>query len=192
MMNGYTFAGFPECGEIAGLPADIAIMGIPHGISYSASVPGHSVKAPMAIRKAAERYGKMIDYYDYDLGGPLLDNSNIRVYDCGDVPGDPSDPMGNQRHSQEKIRARIVFNMIGALVRSTFFCSKRCLKMKKIALRSDHASYKLKEKIKGHLKFKFKNDLLIITTPNQDSLNLSGLNLFSNYIKRILTENITI
>jgi len=89
------------------LPADIAIIGIPHGISYSEGVPGHSVNAPMAIRKAAEKYGKMIDHYDYDLGGPLLDNSNIRVYDCGDVPGDPSDPMGNQKRSQEKIRAII-------------------------------------------------------------------------------------
>ena len=107
MLNQYTFAGLPECREISGLPADIAIIGIPHGISYSASVPGHSANAPMAIRKAAERYGKMIDHYDYDLGGPLLDNSNIRVYDCGDVPGDPSDPMGNQRRSQEKIRAII-------------------------------------------------------------------------------------
>jgi len=54
MMNGYTFAGLPECREISGLPADIAIIGISHGTSYSASVPGHSVKAPMAIRKAAK------------------------------------------------------------------------------------------------------------------------------------------
>ena len=79
MMNEYTFAGFPEYGEISGLPADIAIIGIPHGISYSASIPSHSVKAPMAIRKAAKRYSEMIDHYDYDLGGPLLDNSDIRV-----------------------------------------------------------------------------------------------------------------
>jgi len=107
MMNEYTFAGFPEYGEIAGSSADIAIIGIPHGISYSASVPSHSVKAPMAIRKAAKRYSEMIDHYDYDLGGPLLDNSDIRVYDCGDVPGDPSDPLGNQRRSQEKIRTII-------------------------------------------------------------------------------------
>jgi len=107
MMNEYSFAGLPEYGEIGGLPADIAIIGIPHGISYSASIPSHSVKAPMAIRKAAKKYSEMIDHYDYDLCGPLLDNSNIRVYDCGDVPGEYSDPLGNQRRSQEKIRAII-------------------------------------------------------------------------------------
>ncbi len=103
MMGQYTFAGMPECGDIAGLSADIAIIGIPHGISYSAGVPSHSVKAPFAIRRAAKRYAEMIDHYDYDLGGPLLDHSNIRVYDCGDAPGDLSDPVGNQRRSQEKI-----------------------------------------------------------------------------------------
>ena len=107
MMNQYTFAGLPACGEITGLSADIAIIGIPHGISYSVGVPSHSVKAPMAIRKATKRYAEMIDHYDYDLGGPLLDDSNIRLCDCGDVPGDASDPLGNQRRSEEKIRAII-------------------------------------------------------------------------------------
>ncbi|MBW2670319.1 MAG: agmatinase [Deltaproteobacteria bacterium] len=107
MMSQYTFAGLPECGEIAVLSADIAIIGVPHGISYSVGVPSHSVNAPMAIRKATKRYSEMIDHYDYDLGGTLLDNSDIRVFDCGDVPGDPSDPIGNQRRSQEKIRAII-------------------------------------------------------------------------------------
>ncbi len=107
MMSPYTFAGLPECQEIAGLSADIALIGIPHGVSYSVNVPNHSVKAPTAIRSAAKRYARMIDHYDYDLGGPLLNDSNIRVYDCGDVPGDPSDPVGNQRRSQEMIRAII-------------------------------------------------------------------------------------
>ncbi|MEJ2658111.1 MAG: agmatinase [Desulfobacterales bacterium] len=106
-MDPYTFAGLPACGEVSGLSADIAIIGISHGVCYSAGVPSHSVKAPLAIRKAAERYGKMIDHSDYDLGGPLLDNSDIRVLDCGDIPGDPSDPDGNHKRSQEKIRAII-------------------------------------------------------------------------------------
>jgi agmatinase len=107
MMNQYTFAGLPECGELDGSSADIAIIGVPHGVSYSKGVPSHSAKAPMAVRKAAKRYAKMIDHYDYDLGGPLLNNTDFRVFDCGDVSGDPSDPLGNQRRSQEKIRAII-------------------------------------------------------------------------------------
>jgi agmatinase len=107
MMNQNTFAGLPPCKDIAGLSADIAIIGIPHGSSYSVGLPSYSVNAPTAIRKASERYGKMLDHYDFDLGGPLLDNREIRVFDCGDVPGDPSDPIGNHRRSEEKIRSII-------------------------------------------------------------------------------------
>ncbi len=104
MMSQYTFAGLPECRELTGSSADIVIIGIPHGVSYSPGIPSHSVKAPMAIRKAAKRYAKMIDHYDYDFGGTLLDNNDIRVLDFGDVPGSPSDPIGNQRRAEEKIR----------------------------------------------------------------------------------------
>jgi agmatinase len=49
----------------------------------------------------------MLDHYDFDLGGPLLDNRNIRVVDCGDVPGDPLDSVGNQRRATETIRSVI-------------------------------------------------------------------------------------
>jgi agmatinase len=107
MIHPITFAGFPPCKDDGPLPADIAIIGIPHGISYSVGTPSYSVNAPKAIRKAAERYGEMIGHYDYDLGGPLFDNRNIRVMDCGDLPGDPSDPAGNHRRSEKKIRAII-------------------------------------------------------------------------------------
>jgi len=107
MMSRNSFAGLPTCEENTGVRADIAIIGIPHGISYSAGVPGQSAKAPVAIRKAANRYSKMIDHYDFDLGGPLLGNRDIRVIDCGDVPGNPSDPIENHRISQEKISAII-------------------------------------------------------------------------------------
>jgi agmatinase len=107
MTHPTTFAGFSPWEGSGPLPADIAIIGIPHGISYSVGSPSHSVNAPMAIRKAAERYGEMIGHYDYDFGGPLLDNRDIRVMDCGDLPGDPSDPAGNHKRSEEKIRAII-------------------------------------------------------------------------------------
>jgi agmatinase len=102
-----TFAGLPSWDNTHALQTDIAIIGIPHGTSYSADTPSYSANAPSAIRQAAERYGKMIDHYDFDLGGPLLDNRDIRVTDFGDLPGDPSDPAGNHRRSEEKIRTVI-------------------------------------------------------------------------------------
>lgn len=98
-----TFAGLPACANIADASADIAIIGIPHGASYHPGKSGHSVEAPAAIRRAAQRYSNMLDHYDFDLGGPMLDERNIRVVDCGDVPGDPLDSVGNQRRTTETI-----------------------------------------------------------------------------------------
>jgi agmatinase len=107
MIRQTNFAGLPSWENTRGFQTDIAIIGIPHGTSYSADTPSYSANAPSAIRQASKRYGKMIDHYDFDFGGPLLDHRDIRVTDCGDVPGDPSDPAGNHRHSEERIRAII-------------------------------------------------------------------------------------
>lgn len=105
MNNSKTFAGLPACMDIDGLSADIAIIGIPHGTSYNPGEPGHSAGAPAAIRKATQRYAPMLDNYDFDLGGPLLNNSKIRVVDCGDVPGDPLDAAGNRKRAVQQIRS---------------------------------------------------------------------------------------
>jgi agmatinase len=102
-----TFAGLPACTKIGDVPADIAIIGIPHGTSYDPGKPSHSARAPTAIRRAAERYTHMLDHFDFDLGGPLLANRNICVVDCGDLPGDPRDSAGNQRLAMETIRSVI-------------------------------------------------------------------------------------
>jgi agmatinase len=102
-----TFSGLPACRDIAGLKADIAIVGIPHGTPYRLGEPSHSAQAPIAIRSAAKRYSAMLDHYDFDLGGPLLENNNVRVVDCGDVPGDPCDPEGNRKRATEMVRAII-------------------------------------------------------------------------------------
>lgn len=102
-----TFAGLPACANSADASANIAIIGIPHGVTYHPGKPSHSADAPAAIRRAADRYASMLDNYDFDLGGPLLNNRNVRVRDCGDVPGDPRDSIGNQRRAMETIRAVI-------------------------------------------------------------------------------------
>ncbi len=107
MSNTRTFAGLPACTDMRNVSADIAIIGIPYGTLYNADQPGHSAGAPAAIRRAAERYADMLDHYDFDLGGSLLDNGNITVVDCGDLPGDPLDSAANQRRTTETIRSLI-------------------------------------------------------------------------------------
>ena len=105
--NTKTFAGLPACTKIDALAADIAIIGIPHGTSYPPGKLSHSAVAPAAIRRAARRYAGMLDHYDFDLGGALLNNSNIRVVDCGDVPGDPLEPAANRKRATQQIRSII-------------------------------------------------------------------------------------
>lgn len=74
------------------------MIGVPHGVPYSGStITGSSSTAPAAIRMVSARYGYggFIEHYDYDLGGPLLDDGERTIVDCGDVPGDARDPHGN-------------------------------------------------------------------------------------------------
>jgi agmatinase len=104
MTHQSTFAGFPVCNDITRLAADMAVIGIPHGTPYL-DKPSRSERAPAAIREAAQRYAKRLDHYDFDLGGPLLDNRNVRVVDCGDVPGNPLDPEGNRTRATETLRS---------------------------------------------------------------------------------------
>ncbi len=100
-----TFAGFPACTDLSKLSADIAIIGIPQGTGYNPGEPSHSAQAPIAIRRAANRYAERIDSYDFDLGGTLLDNRNISVVDCGDLPVGISDPAGNRKRITENVSA---------------------------------------------------------------------------------------
>ena len=92
-----TFGGLPACKNVAELTADIAIIGIPHGTPYHIGKSSPSARAPAAIRAASRAYGDQLKHYDFDLGGSLLNEDNIRVVDCGDVPGNPLDPAGNSQ-----------------------------------------------------------------------------------------------
>ena len=105
MGNTKTFAGLPACMDLDDLSAQIAVIGIPHGTSYNPGKLSHSAEAPAAIRHAAERYARMRDHYDFDLGGPLLANRSVRVVDCGDLAGDPGDPASNCKRAMEKMRS---------------------------------------------------------------------------------------
>lgn len=99
-----SFIGAPVQTDLSALEADIAVLGVPYGIPYGMrGVASSCSAAPAAIRAQSARSGQFIDHYDYDLGGPLLDGRDIRIMDCGDVPGDPLDIPGNVQRAQEAV-----------------------------------------------------------------------------------------
>jgi len=75
MSKKHTFPGLPACRDTVGFEADIAIIGISCGTPYHSGSPSHSASAPAEIRRAAQQYTTMVAHYDFDLGGPLLDNT---------------------------------------------------------------------------------------------------------------------
>ncbi|MDI5929687.1 arginase family protein [Rhizobium leguminosarum] len=82
-----TFLGVPHCADVAKAEADIAIMGISCATPYlEAEAYGlANLAGPKALRKAAERLGTMHDRFDWDTGTHLLQDSNGRVVDIGDL-----------------------------------------------------------------------------------------------------------
>jgi len=106
-VTGSTFLGFPGVpfGALTRGSADIAILGIPHGVPYAA--PGWTAgcaAAPAAVRARSERLARFIDHHDFDLDGPMLARSpRLRVIDGGDVPGDPADGPGNAARAEAAV-----------------------------------------------------------------------------------------
>ena len=78
--------------DLDGLRADIAFLGIPHGAPYSMSnVNNDQSRTPDAIRQVSERSVRALHHYDFDIGGTLFDGEDIRMVDCGNVPGNMHD-----------------------------------------------------------------------------------------------------
>ena len=106
-----TFLDFPLVKDIDNLNADIAILGIPFGMPYEAqTMANDQSRAPDAIRQftnAADIYYSR-NHYDWDLRGPLLDDRDIKVVDCGNVTSDRSDH--RQHYVRAEQAARKIFN----------------------------------------------------------------------------------
>jgi agmatinase len=105
--GGTTFLDSPLVDDLATLEADVAVLGIPYGVPYGMrGVAGPSSAAPAAIRaKSAEGAYRTLHHYDYDFDGDVLAGNEVRIVDCGDVPGDPLDIPGNSRRATEAVRA---------------------------------------------------------------------------------------
>ena len=93
--NFTSFINAPVETHLDTLDADVAILGVPYGIPYRMG-QSSTFGAPQYLREKSMRFAQaMGETYSFDFGGPVLDGQDVRIVDCGDVPGDPTDPRGN-------------------------------------------------------------------------------------------------
>ena len=111
--------GFPLDLDVENFDADIAIMGVPFGLPYgSDGLDNDTCRAPDAIRQNAQDAAwdepRTRAHFDFDLGGPLLDNRQVKVVDCGNVTADKDDPHEHYRRAQ--LAAEKIFGSGATLV----------------------------------------------------------------------------
>lgn len=102
-----TFLNFPFEDDLDSLDADIAILGIPLGMPYSPDAMANDQSfAPDALRQtpAEVDISYTLNHYDFDLGGPLLDDRDIKVVDCGNVTADMADHAAHYRNAEAAVR----------------------------------------------------------------------------------------
>jgi agmatinase len=100
-----SFLDFPVALDLDALDAHVAILGLPYGDPYSIDeVTNDQTNAPTAVRQASDRISTGPAQWDFDLGGTLLNGSDVRVVDCGDVPGDARELDGHYRRAEAAIR----------------------------------------------------------------------------------------
>jgi agmatinase len=81
------FLGCPVVGDLTQLDADVALLGIPHGVSYVVDDEQRDLAtAPAAVREASQQFAADLTNHDFDLGRPFLREGGPRVVDVGDVP----------------------------------------------------------------------------------------------------------
>ena len=102
----HTFLNYPLALDLDHLEADIAILGIPYGMPYAVREQANDQShAPDAIRRGYFGTDLLADYvrnhYDWDLGGPLLDGTETRVVDCGNVTAVLGDPKEHYRRAEQ-------------------------------------------------------------------------------------------
>ena len=100
-----SFHDFPIVNDLDNFKADIAIIGIPFGDPYSmGEASNDQSNAPTHIRRFCERALRGLDRFDFDIGGKLLNDQDVKVVDCGDVIGEAKDVSGNHLRSEQAVR----------------------------------------------------------------------------------------
>jgi agmatinase len=101
-----TFANAPRADDLTTLEADIAVLGVPHGVPYDMdNLRGPSAPAPATVREQSRRFAHWLHHYDFDFGGPLFAGKEVRIVDCGDVAMIPGDFAGNSERTTRAVEA---------------------------------------------------------------------------------------
>ena len=113
------FLGFPLNLDLENLDAQIAILGVPYGLPYYPNeLANDQGKAPDLLRQNAQDAAwdepRTTNHFDWDLGGSLLDNKNIKIIDLGNVTADFRNPREHYKRAEEV--ARKVFSSNTTLI----------------------------------------------------------------------------
>jgi agmatinase len=94
--------------------ADVAILGVPHGVPYPApGLTAGCAEAPAAIRARSQRLARFAGHHDFDIDGPMLPGDRpLRVVDAGDVPGVPEDGPGNAARAEAAVRGLLTAGLV--------------------------------------------------------------------------------
>ncbi len=112
-----TFLDFPLQLNLDQLDADIAVLGIPYGKPYRThELANDQSLAPDAIRQSSNMIDieYTLNHFDWDLGGPLLNDQDIKIVDCGNVTADLNDPEEHYRRAEQA--ARLIFKSEAILI----------------------------------------------------------------------------
>jgi agmatinase len=113
------FLGCPAVGDLTQLDADVAVMGIPHGVSsvLDAEEQRGLATAPAAVREASQQLADYLTGYDFDVGCAFAGEGGPRVVDVGDVPGELGAGEENVRRAaaalEGVVRRRVMPLVIG-------------------------------------------------------------------------------
>jgi agmatinase len=109
------FLGFSDCR--AGKPRPrVVIFGAPHGTPYPGADTCAFADAAAAIRAASQEDAYLLDSWDFDLGGPLLDGCAEGCVDVGDLPTMTDDGARNRKLIEAKTREILAASAVPLMI----------------------------------------------------------------------------
>ena len=110
-----TFLGLPVQLPDGRLPAAV-IYGAGHGSTYPGKdSAGHALAAD-AIRAASQHEAGLIGHWDFDLGGPLFEDTSVSCIDSGNLATIMHDNVGNRAVIEARTRDVLALGAVPILV----------------------------------------------------------------------------